>query len=223
MSDKIKALVDAGIDLKLTKADLIEMIVCEREDTLTSELEEIDNKLKEHRALLPKLMDSYYPMFEEDTLKHASSFIKSFIKLTGVDEKDVQFKVHFKRGKTYSERKAYEIRNNCKVSSYSNPGTLDCPILVIKLKGYNPIEIQKISNVKFSATTKHELAKIDNLLNEILSLSEDRGRIYNELNNLTKMGKRAKANLVKEMLMSTDQGQEILTSLGKVGKLKLLK
>lgn len=224
MSNKMKTLVDAGIDIKLTKTDLIDMIVTEQEEELENKLAVASETLATSEDKLDNLMVNYIESYKKDVIDSSKAFVKALVKFTGIDESHLKLKVSFKYNHSLGKEAHKSIS---RLNSNHGPYKYNCyerPVLVIKRGDYQILfESSKLNGLKKSAKTTKLYKELTLTVDEVAKLRNEFEDLEYQKKNLDKMGKRAKANLVKEMLMSAEQGKEIVASLGKVGKIKLLK
>lgn len=204
--------VAAGIDMRLSKGDIIDMVVEERKAELEEQLKGL---LAQNEPLMLEFRNAgikYEKQYEAEFQKQHKALIESFKKAFPKSTMEVRSSSnhrHFvekkKEGRCFHDQSGEEgdkVEVACNIRLRAKDDENSCGYgSQLSLDG----ESKELSK-KLHKDVKIIVAKIDKLDAEISALK-------GQLSDLSKKGGRFKAEFTKRMLGGTEQGKSILASL----------
>jgi hypothetical protein len=196
--------VKPQLDLTLNKNDLLDMIIGEREEQLENEIKAKDQQLSALHDELKQVADKH----DKAVKKAAASAIKDKIKLAeklfGTPAEVIMMMASTREG-CYSNGISVRVSIGGEQQAYKPHwiGTYSLP----------DVELQAMP-------TRHDLLS---LFGKIMVAETELRDLNKEKHELTHMGRVAKARMIRSVLESSEQGQQVLSKLPSMMKaIKLL-
>lgn len=201
MNNITDILSKVNVDVKISKSDLIEMLIAEKKE-----------ELNEHTQVLSEEHDALRDLLKKAKDKHSSAMLKLIKKVYGKEIKaaekmlDVEAEYYVTdtvyKNNFYRNEKDYMRLARCNVgSSEGDPSGISG-----KVEFCIALNNEELN----SMPTYIKYLELNDKIEDVLSKQNS---LRHEKNNLHEMGQKAKAKLVRSILESTDQGKALLGSM----------
>lgn len=187
--------INAAVDIKLTKSDLVDMVVSERRQELNNVLSDIRKKMDNNRKENAQAKEKHEKVLVAMTKKRYGKRIKAAEKFFGSEAK---YKVETYYGKVNGVVATVECYKYCPGYDANN--------------GYGSWNIY-YGREDFREETMPTMVKIMSLEKEFNVLQECHNNTSHEINNLKEMGERTKAKWIRSILESSTEGQALLKGI----------
>lgn len=203
--------VAAGIDMRLSKSDIIDMVVEERKAELEEILKGLETKREPLMLEFKKLGDdhatNFAAEFEKDNKALIDAFKKSFPKAKVEVEKQSNHRYYVSRNKGVTE---FQCNDDTGESAYVSASI---HVMSNDSNGHRCSGSQLSLNGSSKELAKKLVKEAKAVVDKIRKLEEEIDGIKGLMSDLSKRGGRFKAEFTKRMLAGTEQGKSILASL----------
>ena len=207
--------VAANIDMRLSKSDIIDMIVEERRAELEATLEQLksrNNPLMESLKNLGKNHEKEFAVeFQKSNKVIINAFKKAFPETSVKVETSSNSQIYGERTKSGT---VYGV-----IEDTYNPVYVACTIFVTNKEDYYSRD-KSHKQLKINGECKKRAAKLkkesEEVVAQIAALDKEIAEVQSLIADLSKRGGRFKAEFTKRMLAGTEEGKSILASLDSV-------
>jgi len=228
--------IDASIDMKLTKQDLIDVVIEETRERLEAQVQAANDLSNEARAKIDTALREANKTFMDAVReKHKAEF--KLLKSHGGEERDPQIGHYYaitERGILLLndiQHRGYN-RNQHTKPTLEDSTTIErqfkIPSFVSvsnksKDNGYGRNHTEATASISIGLTFNLSKTELVKLFAPIVSLVKDFDEkenslqdLQSQLHNVDKMGKKAKTQLIKRILEGSEDGQALLSNMGAI-------
>lgn len=223
--------INTSVDMKITKADLVEMFMAEREEEIQQDIDILDLELKAKNEASKKLATML--LSEGEKIKTAFINLAKKFHQKRIKGAEIAFdtKATYEANPARGNYMSYDAERWLHDPSKSKHKTMAVTARVIsKIKGANYSIQTEHWSITYKPTNKeiksvpafknvNQLAKERKEISESIALLQEKKNVkLREKHSLAAMGARAKAKWVRSILEQTTDGAEMLSAIA--GKIK---
>lgn len=231
-----EVLHQTNVDVKISKSDLVDMVVAEREAEIQEQVDSLRARSEELRVALTETDEAHKLAVIKLFKKEHSKKVKAAEKFLGVEATyDVDRPYSGKEFLYPEQYQPYNQYNNHPLIKFNAPFAAVRPNHEYKRRVSKWSVWRSITcNVETQGDAEAgrwmfcydvpddqleampTFKKLEKLANERNEVDQEYNTLQQEKNNLHNMGQRAKAKLVRSILESTEQGQRMLANISGV-------